>query len=394
MKPDQHKKKRSAQYKKKHGIKKESATGEKGNRQRVDNKTGKDGLPNSTGTTVTDVAAHKAEQNSGTHEEKVIKEFTSSFSRRKIESNWDRYEGLPDDDEERPLPPEGWNSTGYLVKRVMLKHSSVCEMSRVGKKKAHNPAGIKFLSVDVNALARHISTIPLPERLGISRCLFEDDVLEILDRKAKDMSNTMNSYPHEGHHPTSRLLHNTDDVITVDQVNTSSKSSSDERTQESKKSITNEKSKLSSEKSDPQTNIDTLKKDIKSAVRGVVNKIEPSSVLADVKTSVSKTDGGESETKPSNDDEDELDFLLMLENPVKVKGQSDKREEEEDHSDYIADATTQSTKPSVEQNTCQSVEVETNKQPSEIETARQPDVTQTKIGSDDLEDWLDDMLDD
>ena len=136
-------------------------------------------------------------------------------------------------------------------------------------------------------------------------------------------------------HVSSILSH---DTTTVSGPDIAASISNHERTpkpQAVAKSEKTDSSSVDGRTSELNVNNTHLKESIKSAAetiqKDITSKVESSTRVADA-TTIKESNGGLIKSADTNngEDDDELDFLLSLENPVQVKGQDVTQEEEEE----------------------------------------------------------------
>lgn len=178
MKPDKHKKEKNAQYKKKHGIPDTSRQDKKPDQDRR-------------GTTVAAAAStvhcrptqnnrsefnerdgKSAEQKAIDVQESSEISETESFRRRKIVSNWERYEVEDDDGKEQTLRGSDFATLLKFSANVQSHFQyQVDDGLAVGEEQLNTEA--RFLNLDCDDLAMSLMCIPLHERLAVETSLFE-----------------------------------------------------------------------------------------------------------------------------------------------------------------------------------------------------------------------------
>ena len=180
MRPDQHKKKKNSEYKKKHGI--PSGKGEKHDKKGSTSRLRSDENPKSD-------ACHTSKTGHETDGPNVDDESNSyesrNFSRRKVESNWERYREDFDNESEPNSclsalnsVPIGADFQSLLDKAtsggVHFQFKSEKEWENLNTDEASKD-GPSLLSIDCNALAESLRNISLERRLDIDKKYsFED----------------------------------------------------------------------------------------------------------------------------------------------------------------------------------------------------------------------------
>ncbi|XP_078592496.1 uncharacterized protein LOC144871224 [Branchiostoma floridae x Branchiostoma japonicum] len=206
MKPDQHKKKRSAQYKKKHGIQdkgkdnkgkdedtsssksssssaasrsKSSQVHREGNRD-SDSGRGRDDKREGARK-----VADSSDESSHSEEESGV---GGTYSRRKVLSNWDRYEApLPRYDDRSDVTLRGADfrsllaTSGEAEAQFRFEDEKDWEADDAGETQLPTGGG---LSLDCDLLAVSLQAIPLHRRLNISPDSLTEDIVERFNEEA------------------------------------------------------------------------------------------------------------------------------------------------------------------------------------------------------------------
>lgn len=208
MRPDQHKKKRSTQYKKKHGIsdkpKNDDNNNNKNNKEKVASGQGSTQwqAPEKVNNTkdVTKTLTSKNENNTKEGESSAEEEdeLAASFRRRKIVSNWDRYQSLPPEIEDENLSEIGADF-GKLLSQTADALSQFRFKDEKEWEEDKTLLSSSFVALDCEALANSLQCLPLNERLGLDATLFSDEQIEDFAAEAEK----------------SRMLYNPDSCSTI-----------------------------------------------------------------------------------------------------------------------------------------------------------------------------------
>ncbi|XP_066280810.1 cell death regulator Aven-like isoform X1 [Branchiostoma lanceolatum] len=210
MKPDQHKKKRSAQYKRKHGIqdkskdnkgkdddtsssKSSSSSAASGSKSSQVQREGSRENDTGRGKDVRRGGARKVADSSdvGSRESSHSEEDAGvggTFSRRKVLSNWDRYEApLPRYEDRSDVTLRGADfrsllaTSGEAEAQFRFEDEKDWEADDAGE--AQLPTG-GALSLDCDLLAVSLQAIPLHRRLNISPESLTEDIVERFNEEA------------------------------------------------------------------------------------------------------------------------------------------------------------------------------------------------------------------
>ncbi|XP_062590700.1 cell death regulator Aven-like isoform X2 [Saccostrea cucullata] len=182
MRPDEHKKKKNAQYKKKHGIKEErkgeTAKDKKGNTEETLANTGSGHTPN-----------------------------VARFSRREVKSNWEKYELPPEED-----PYIGPTQKGESFEKLLKYEGASAAQFRfkdeaLWEEEAASPH-YDQMSIDLVALSDSLQSLPLYQKLGISKEHFTKEQLQIMETQSMQNSSDKDNIPKENkqHTPPQRNL--------------------------------------------------------------------------------------------------------------------------------------------------------------------------------------------
>ncbi|KAJ8309445.1 hypothetical protein KUTeg_014319 [Tegillarca granosa] len=343
MRPDEHKKKRSAQYKKKHGLTKESKEQQDGkiNKDRLrsgahSNQTSKHRTQHEKATESGASNSQKLTSSSGSDSEEEITQH-KTYSKRKIVSNWDRYD-IPTTEEDK-IEHRGedftklLHSAGDAVSQFRFQDEQGWEEEDI-----NTSFGSEFLSIDINNVASSLDCLPLYDRLGLDKNLFSEKQLVKLDKVAEQNKEFYKPSVFTSTSSKTELLlsptSSTDDAVDFKTIKISSENVKDPR--------------LNSDKSDYNVTLDNDKSNIDKSKLDIVDSVE-----------------------------DELDFLLSLDKPA-------------DNSDKGDNSQTATSHIDIEQK-----KKKDNVVALEIGTKQdKPPAKEIKSETDDLEDWLDSVLDD
>ncbi|XP_033626274.1 cell death regulator Aven-like [Asterias rubens] len=451
MKPDQHKKKRSAQYKKKHGITQKKEDGKSTNQEKT--KLSSSSLSSSSSSSALDVKSpptprlpSSQSQHSHNKDSTDESERVRQFSRRKIESNWDRYEPLNEaqDDDRSSSDIRGADyeslisQTGDATSQFRFKDEQIWEEEDLGD--GNNQESDSFPAIDCHALANQLRAIPLHIRLNIQENFFESSMLQSFNEIALRHEKELNSIV-----PATSVLPSTRSkasplVLTGSQL---TDSNTDKDTMAAKQSLQDkELHKMTPDYHVKSKESDAVQPGDLSSESNYVELVQP---LDNNRTQNSSRDGGQESTairntvlelesndsaraicpkpasptvasigtdsqaevksshtmtsNPLNDknqckdikkdylqpnsktseieDEDELDFLLSLETPVQTRIKLGTNETAEGQEEEGSASTSQD---STEESSAMTIPVEAS--------------TQNDAKADDLEDWLDSILED
>ncbi|XP_069116536.1 cell death regulator Aven-like [Argopecten irradians] len=375
MRPDEHKKKRSAQYKKKHGMNKDDQSKDARRLQsagkgkvKVDQR--QDGKADGRGASAAKLPHSSSGSDSSDNDGDSAAPVRQSFKRREVVSNWARYEILPPETETTQKRGEDFanllNSAGGTSSQFRFKEEedweddeSVC-------------ADTKLLTVDPTDLAASLQCIPLYQRLGVDQDLFSTEQIQEMEADAREHTLQYNpspkpadiTQPHRTNPPSVDNPSTTDHTqLSVNKVKRDKDTNGINLTAVSKENLTKPKvdGDLFKQKSDSQKSADVVAGSV-----GAGASVNTTSV---VRTPVinNHNSTGEKTTGVSRDNlDDDLDFLLSLENPSEATSLG-----ETTHQNSIQE--TAKSPPDKTGNTTQSKE-------SAKETEN-------------LEDWLDSVLD-
>ncbi|XP_022094723.1 uncharacterized protein LOC110981448 [Acanthaster planci] len=221
MKPDQHKKKRSAQYKRKHGQAQKAEAPNRPNSSKSNLSKAASEIPTPSSSSAAIASKSRdafstkesvqygqteSQSHSSSSQRYLSNGFTQDeaegvrcFSRRKIESNWDRYEPL-DDDGDESCNYDGLkgadfkallSQTGDASSQFRFKDEQLWDEEESDLRQA--PEGIP--AIDCQGLSQRLMAIPLPIRLNIDCSFFEPSVLESFDALASRHKERFGSTP-------------------------------------------------------------------------------------------------------------------------------------------------------------------------------------------------------
>ncbi|XP_013414289.1 cell death regulator Aven-like [Lingula anatina] len=175
MRPDEHKKKRSSQYKKSHpkvANKKNHGqdviTGNKGERNpKIQAQHGS--LP----------VVDKLIGGADIHVVENKHEYPKRTIQRKIESSWNSYEIEEDD----PVS-DGLRGTDFQI-LISANDSSDSQFRLKDEKDWEEEEGIACIAIDCNNIAAALQCVPLYKRLNIEKSLFEEEQLKQIEESAR-----------------------------------------------------------------------------------------------------------------------------------------------------------------------------------------------------------------
>ncbi|XP_060081580.1 uncharacterized protein LOC132560894 [Ylistrum balloti] len=191
MRPDEHKKKRSAQYKKKHGMNKDdqsrdsrqpkSKSSGKG-KVKVDQKPGgKHSEGHVTGATKLPQSSSGSDTSDNDQDSAPVR---PAFRRREVVSNWTRYEILPSETEATQRKGEDFlnllNTAGVTSSQFRFKEEEAWDEGESVS------TDTKLLAVDLSDLAASLQCIPLYNRLGLEQDLFSSEQIQEMETAAKE----------------------------------------------------------------------------------------------------------------------------------------------------------------------------------------------------------------
>ncbi|XP_078673253.1 uncharacterized protein LOC144912197 [Branchiostoma floridae x Branchiostoma belcheri] len=203
MKPDQHKKKRSAQYKRKHGIQDKSKDNKGKDEDTSSSKSSSSSRSKSSqaqreGSRENDTGRGKDDTRGGTRKAADSSDESShsedeagagrTFSRRKVLSNWDRYEApLPRYEDRSDVTLRGADfrsllaTSGEAEAQFRFEDEKDWEADEAGETQL--PTGGP-LSLDCDLLAVSLQAIPLHRRLNIGPESLTEDLVERFNEEA------------------------------------------------------------------------------------------------------------------------------------------------------------------------------------------------------------------
>ncbi|XP_041469196.1 cell death regulator Aven-like [Lytechinus variegatus] len=185
MKKDKHKAKRSANYKKQHGI----------SSAKNANRTAKSTIAAEAEATLRHIVKPKGHGVKSQSELIIEKqEELKQYSRRKVESNWEKYEDFvvdPDTETEKVRS----EPRGEDFQKLLSKSDDASSQLRMKDEvwwdgddqddETETEIG-KLFKIDYVDLARRLKCIPLHERLGISTKYFDEDLLNKINEDAAE----------------------------------------------------------------------------------------------------------------------------------------------------------------------------------------------------------------
>ncbi|XP_064611887.1 cell death regulator Aven-like [Liolophura sinensis] len=191
MRPDEHKKKRSAQYNKKKGnkgAKPENKGAEGVGRENPKSRPAQDERQQQQHTPARNVPNQNS-ATSSSDEEHNISSHRKTFKRREIVSNWNRYEVTDTESVGEKSVPTAvdyaklLNVTGNASSHFRFKHEADWEEELSSFHGNQNPI-THVLGIDCANLGSSLQCLPLFERLGLSADLFPAEQRELLKQDA------------------------------------------------------------------------------------------------------------------------------------------------------------------------------------------------------------------
>ncbi|XP_077985502.1 uncharacterized protein LOC144440114 [Glandiceps talaboti] len=273
------------------------------------------------------------------------------FSRRKVESNWDRYEGLPDD-------TDHIQSRGRDLNTILNEAGAASTQFRFSDERdwedeiATLQANDDILALDLNSLSSALRKIPLYKRLQIEIDVFPPAVIERFEKEATDSDSSVILGTH------SIMKAKPDIELQTPMVKVQTKSDIKTPSTEFDKP---QSSQLSEEKK--EFLMSEIGKTLKCENAIIVDKVEEET--------------GKTLKVDSDEDEDDLEMLLSLETPVELQTTAYKPD-----SENVSELAENKSKDRKETETEKRIETVAAKSASTEET------------SECLEDWLDSVLDD
>ncbi|XP_076464670.1 uncharacterized protein LOC143296538 [Babylonia areolata] len=196
MRPDEHKKKKSAQYQRKHGS--SGAKGGKNENDKSSSKPGKQGSSKSAASertpqtrcdgNVTGNSKINATTSESDDEGEQSEVKGKSFRRREIASNWAKYDLPPADADDAATAPRGEDfnklvkSAGGALAHFRFKDEENWED---GGASESNPGG-QVLSLDCAELATSLGCLPLHTQLGLDADIFTSEQLTVMTETAEE----------------------------------------------------------------------------------------------------------------------------------------------------------------------------------------------------------------
>ena len=376
MRPDEHKKRKNAQYKKKHDIKDKAGSSDKKKEKTKD-------VPKFEGASRKPEKIQKLSpqdhQNSDSDQEQA-------FRRRGLVSNWSRYEDLPSDDDEE-LPTHRGEDFNKLIAAAGGASAQFRFQDEEGWDSAadSSEAMASVLSVNLEDLHQSLACIPLHKRLGIEEDLFSESQLTEMNEEAVS---------HDAFRDKSlETFQDTKKPLTDPNLSKTSKQTSAIIDKSASTDSVNDHSIINTNSDKDvtqiQTNSSVLGNDLtKSKKKEPPQNHDVPSLSTKVgaishNSSATSMKQGKNNTLTQNDDtsclEDDLDMLLSIDKPKTA--QKPVLNSQNVNKEHVAKHTfvNGSDKPKEEH----SDSTQISKRPSE------------KISKkDNLEDWLDSMLDD
>ncbi|GFN83829.1 cell death regulator aven-like [Plakobranchus ocellatus] len=198
MRPDEHKKKKNAAYKKKHGIGTTKAQGEdntkskKGaqderasQRKNLGDEGKKDVVTQKKGQT-------KAPSASSESETEELEKPKRNFQRRKIVSNWEKYEVQPSDEQpeargesfQKLLSMSG-DAVAHFRFRDEKEWDTVGALADCDSKVNDDQFG-QYLNIDTQQIGKAMACLPLYKVLGLKPNIFPSDEVQSMDSTASE----------------------------------------------------------------------------------------------------------------------------------------------------------------------------------------------------------------
>ncbi|XP_074651786.1 uncharacterized protein LOC141906407 [Tubulanus polymorphus] len=194
MRPDEHKKKKSRQYQKKHGAdSSESSTGKttpgSGRTGQLKKQLQTSQKPAVQKPNISQEVKELSADDSETDD--TTKRSQRTFQRRHIDSNWSRYEGI---DDESNANSEAQKAADFqlLLNKVVTAESQLrlhdekdWEEAEESIAKTDTNFDAQFLAIDCSELSRIIQTVPLPIRYDIEREADQAGFLTMYEERCK-----------------------------------------------------------------------------------------------------------------------------------------------------------------------------------------------------------------
>lgn len=180
MRPDEHKRKKNAQYKKKHGISDKGVASD--SKSKSDENRRKENKATPVPSVHAEPKPEKVSQNQGA--ENVEFDEEKKYRRRHIESNWSRYDDSSDSEDDLP------EQRGEDFNKLLAEAGGSAAQFRFkdeeewGEEKGETTTPL--LALDFENLAESLSCIPLHERLGIADHLFTKEQITEMEKAATE----------------------------------------------------------------------------------------------------------------------------------------------------------------------------------------------------------------
>ncbi|XP_052769407.1 cell death regulator Aven-like [Mya arenaria] len=174
MRPDEHKKRKNAQYKQKHNISDESKF-KSNNSSKKDVKSAN-----------LDCKEELKRETKVTYEPSGSEEVVKQYRRKQLESNWSRYTEISSSDDD-DLPTK----RGEDFNKLFAQAGGSAAQFRFKDEKDwdhdQGSANVGTLNLDLHGLIKSLDCIPMHQRLGIDEGLFsQDQMCEILSYSSKN----------------------------------------------------------------------------------------------------------------------------------------------------------------------------------------------------------------
>ncbi|KAL4237924.1 hypothetical protein ACF0H5_002634 [Mactra antiquata] len=297
MRPDQHKKRKNADYKKKHGLSNKSEGQDTDSKKAGKDKKVKDKSNDKNEGPVTDKNAPIG---------KVKEEKTESrepeyddFRRRQLVSNWSRYDDSDDNDDDDDIPEQ----RGEDFNKLMMEAGGSAAQFRFKDEEDWSETDednvTSSLCLDLDNLAESISCIQLHQRLGVDEALLsEEQIMEIKATAANNEQIYYLKYPKDSNETKNIVKPSTKSGITTACSNVDS---------------ANTDKRVKKEQNNTNTNV---KKSINKSAN-ISDKVSKSAKESVPESKIEDT--VKSKDKETLSLEDDLDMLLSLDEPVNIQ---------------------------------------------------------------------------
>ncbi|GFR97347.1 cell death regulator Aven [Elysia marginata] len=193
MRPDEHKKKKNAAYKKKHGIgQTKSEKGEDKAKQKKgdQNKSSTRDIKDNKGAIAPKKETEQVASSSSDSEVEQARPPRKTFQRRQIVSNWQKYEIQPEN-EEKETRGESFEKllsmSGDAVAHFRFKDEQEWDVvGELAESQNNKDYYGQFLNVDTQEIGQAMDCLPLYKVLGLDPKLFPNAEMESMEKTAAD----------------------------------------------------------------------------------------------------------------------------------------------------------------------------------------------------------------